>query len=101
MLHQPTPRSDLVSWAADAVGVLGMIGAKLVLLGPPFDGLAGLLDQRGISYLMLADLDAPAIRPLTTPVPVGEDDTALLQLTSGPVPHPRRSGSLTATSTPT
>ena len=36
MLHQPTPRADLAAWAADTVGVLGMIGAKLVLLGPPF-----------------------------------------------------------------
>ena len=89
MLHQPTPRSDLAAWAADTVGVLGMIGAKLVLLGPPFDRLAALLDQRGISYLMLADLADPAARPLTTPVPVGEDDTALLQLTSGSSAEPK------------
>ncbi|HKR49177.1 MAG TPA: fatty acyl-AMP ligase, partial [Pseudonocardiaceae bacterium] len=89
MLHQPTSRSDLAVWAADTVGVLGMIGAKLVLLGPPFDALAPVLDQRGISYLMLADLDNPAARPLTTPVPVGEDDTALLQLTSGSSAEPK------------
>ncbi|MGH3815282.1 MAG: fatty acyl-AMP ligase [Pseudonocardiaceae bacterium] len=89
MLHQPTPRSDLAAWAADTVSVLGMIGAKLVLLGPPFDSLAALLDQRGISYLMLADLDDPAARPLTTPVPMGEDDTALLQLTSGSSAEPK------------
>jgi fatty-acyl-CoA synthase len=89
MLHQPTPRADLVAWAADTVEVLGMIGAKLVLLGLPFDRLAGLLDQRGISYLMLADLDDPAVRPLTTPVPVGEDGTALLQLTSGASAAPK------------
>ncbi len=89
MLHQPTPRADLAAWAADTVRVLGMIGAKLVLLGPPFDRLAALLDHRGISYLMLADLDAPAVRPLTTPVQVGEDDTALLQLTSGSSADPK------------
>ncbi|MGH3888464.1 MAG: fatty acyl-AMP ligase [Pseudonocardiaceae bacterium] len=89
MLHQPTPRADLANWAADTVGVLGMIGAKLVLLGPPFDRLAALLDQRGINYLMLADLDDPAGRPLTTPVPMGEDDTALLQLTSGSSAEPK------------
>jgi fatty-acyl-CoA synthase len=89
MLHQPTPRVDLASWAADAVRVLGMIDAKLVLLGPPFDGLAPVLEQRGIGYLMLADLDDPAIRPLTAPVPVGEEDTALLQLTSGSSADPK------------
>jgi fatty-acyl-CoA synthase len=36
MLHQPTPRTDLAVWAADTVRVLGMIGARLVLLGAPF-----------------------------------------------------------------
>lgn len=89
MLHQPTHRADLASWVADTVRVLGMIDAKLVLLGPPFDQLAPLLDQRGISYLMLADLDDPAVRPLTAVVSVGEDDTALLQLTSGSTAEPK------------
>ncbi|MFZ0118498.1 MAG: fatty acyl-AMP ligase [Pseudonocardiaceae bacterium] len=89
MLHQPTHRADLASWAADTIRVLGMIDAKLVLLGPPFDQLAPLLDQRGISYLMLTDLDDPAVRPLSAPVPVGEDDTALLQLTSGSSAEPK------------
>jgi fatty-acyl-CoA synthase len=89
MLHQPTPRADLATWAADTVGVLSMIGAKLVLLGPPFDGLAPVLDQRGISYLMLADLDDSVAGPLHAPVPVSEDDTALLQLTSGSSADPK------------
>ena len=89
MLHQPTHRGDLASWVADTVRVLGMIDAKLVLLGPPFDRLAPLLDQRGIGCLMLAELDDPALRPLTVPVDVGEDDTALLQLTSGSSAEPK------------
>jgi fatty-acyl-CoA synthase len=89
MLHQPTHRADLRSWAADTVRVLGMIDAKLVLLGPPFDQLAALLDQHGIAYLMLSDLDDPAVEPLTAPVGVDEDDTALLQLTSGSSAEPK------------
>jgi fatty-acyl-CoA synthase len=89
MLHQPTARADLATWAADTVRTLGMIDAKLVLLGPPFDQLAPLLDQHGISYLMLAALDHPAIPPLAAPVPVDEDDTALLQLTSGSSAEPK------------
>ncbi|MGH3871999.1 MAG: fatty acyl-AMP ligase [Pseudonocardiaceae bacterium] len=89
MLHQPTPRADLACWAADTVAVLGMVGAKLVLLGPPFDGLAPVLDQREIGYLRLAELDDPAAQPLRTPVPVGEDGTALLQLTSGSSAQPK------------
>jgi fatty-acyl-CoA synthase len=89
MLHQPTHRADLAGWAADTVRVLGMINAKLVLLGSPFDRLAPLLDQRGIGYLMLTDLDNPAVPPLSAPVPVGEDDTVLLQLTSGSSAEPK------------
>ncbi|MGH4027267.1 MAG: fatty acyl-AMP ligase [Pseudonocardiaceae bacterium] len=89
MLHQPTPRSDLATWAADTVAVLGMIGAKLVLLGPPFEGLVSILDQHGIGYRMLADLGDPGTTPLAEPVPAGEDDTVLLQLTSGSTAEPK------------
>ncbi len=89
MLHQPTPRADLAGWAADTVRTLGMIDAKLVLLGAPFDQLAPLLDQRGIGYLMLTDLDGPTVRAPGAPVAVGEDDTALLQLTSGSSAEPK------------
>src|SRR5262245_3249324 len=89
MLHQPTSRADLTSWAADTVRTLGMIGVKLVLLGSPFDRLAPLLDQRGINYLMLTALDDPAVAPLATPVSVDENDTALLQLTSGSSADPK------------
>jgi fatty-acyl-CoA synthase len=89
MLHQPTPRADLAGWAADTVRILGMIGAKLVLLGSPFDQLAPTLDQCGIGHLMLDDLDNSAVQPLRAPVQMGEDDTALLQLTSGSSAEPK------------
>ncbi|MCW2631457.1 MAG: Long-chain-fatty-acid--(acyl-carrier-protein) ligase, partial [Pseudonocardia sp.] len=96
MLHQPTPRTDLAVWAADTVRVLEMIGAGVVLLGPPFDPLAGVLRQNGIAVRMLSELDTgPHTDPHTGTAPdvpaveVGEDDVALLQLTSGSTAEPK------------
>ena len=43
MLHQPTGRTNLGSWAEDTVSVLKMIDAQLVLLGAPFGALAPVL----------------------------------------------------------
>lgn len=87
MLHQPTPRTDLAEWAADTVSVLGMIDAKLVLLGAPFDALAPVLAERGIAFRLIDELDAD---PLTAdPDVASEDDTALLQLTSGSTAEPK------------
>ncbi len=89
MLHQPTARTDLMTWAADIVTVLGMIGAELVLLGAPFDALAPVLTERGIPFRMI---DALADQePLAEPGAdvATEDDTALLQLTSGSTADPK------------
>ncbi|SDI48568.1 fatty-acyl-CoA synthase [Actinokineospora alba] len=86
MLHQPTPRTDLAEWAEDTVRVLAMIGSKLVLLGSPFDAVAPVLDQHGIGYLRLEDLDG---EPLSEVVSVDEDAPALLQLTSGSTAEPK------------
>ncbi|MBV8932942.1 MAG: fatty acyl-AMP ligase [Kutzneria sp.] len=87
MLHQPTPRTDLAEWAKDTLRVLGMIEARLVLLGSPFDALAGLLDEHGVSYRPLGEpSDA---EPLAEPVHITEDATALLQLTSGSTAEPK------------
>src|SRR6201991_1464996 len=36
MLHQPTPRTDLVIWAEDTMNVIGMIEAKVVIVSEPF-----------------------------------------------------------------
>ncbi|MFD0202121.1 MULTISPECIES: fatty acyl-AMP ligase [Saccharothrix] len=86
MLHQPTARTDLAEWAGDTLRVLTMIGAKLVLLGAPFDALSGVLDENGVSYRRLAELDG---EPLAAPVDVDEDMPALLQLTSGSTADPK------------
>ncbi|WP_098961057.1 fatty acyl-AMP ligase [Pseudonocardia sp. N23] len=90
MLHQPTARTDLAVWAADTVTVLGMIDAKLVLLGAPFDALAPVLDEKGIAYRLLTDLDTAVATPLPVDVDVADEDaTALLQLTSGSTAEPK------------
>jgi fatty-acyl-CoA synthase len=89
MLHQPTGRTDLGAWAADTVSVLRMISAELVLLGPPFGALAPVLRQHGIPFRTIDSLDSggPGIRPDAGVA--GEDDTALLQLTSGSTAEPK------------
>ncbi|MFR9730039.1 fatty acyl-AMP ligase [Saccharopolyspora sp. MS10] len=88
MLHQPAPRTDLARWAQDAVRVLHVIGADLVLLGPSFEPLADLLRSYGIRHHDLAELAGHPDR-LAEPVPTGEDATALLQLTSGSTAEPK------------
>jgi fatty-acyl-CoA synthase len=87
MLHQPTARTDLRLWAEETVGVLTMIGAKLVLLGSPFEALAAVLSGHGIPCRLLDDLDGEPITPSADAA--GEDDTALLQLTSGSTAEPK------------
>ena len=87
MLHQPTARTDLAAWAEDTVSVLHMIGAELVLLGAPFDALAPVLAERGTAHRTIASLDGDPIVPDAEVA--GEDDTALLQLTSGSTAEPK------------
>jgi fatty-acyl-CoA synthase len=87
MLHQPTPRTNLAEWAEDTLRVLTMIEAGLVLLGSPFDALAGVLDEHGVRYLALTE--SAVGEPLTEPVRIGEDAIALLQLTSGSTADPK------------
>lgn len=87
MLHQPTARTDLAQWASDTLRVLNMIGSSLVLLGEPFEALAGVLDENGIAYRKITDLFDS--EPLAEPVAVDEDAPALLQLTSGSTAEPK------------
>ena len=85
MLHQPTPRIELAAWAQDTVTVLKMISCRTVLLGPPFDALGPVLDDHGVAYRLLTDLHG---EPADL-VEIGEDATALLQLTSGSTAEPK------------
>src|SRR5271170_8156828 len=86
MLHQPTPRTDLQRWADETTAVINMIGAKAVVVSDPFMAAAPLLSEKGIKVLTVAELlDNRPIEPVET----GEDDIALLQLTSGSTGSPK------------
>ncbi|TQM30551.1 fatty acyl-AMP ligase [Nocardia bhagyanarayanae] len=86
MLHQPTPRTDLAVWARDTETVLGMIEARAVVLGAPFDAAEPLLRERGITVVRIDQL---AEGPEIDPVPTTESDVALQQLTSGSTGSPK------------
>ncbi|MFE3444373.1 fatty acyl-AMP ligase [Nocardia sp. NPDC059180] len=86
MLHQPTPRTDLAVWARDTETVLGMIEARAVILGAPFEAAEPLLRERGIAVVRVDQLREGAE---TDPLPTGEADIALQQLTSGSTGSPK------------
>ncbi len=86
MLHQPTPRTDLMLWAQDTTNVIDMIEAKAVVISDPFLAAVPVLEERGVTVLTVADL--LAADPVD-PVETGEDDVALMQLTSGSTGSPK------------
>ncbi|GFG55606.1 long-chain fatty acid--CoA ligase [Mycolicibacterium agri] len=86
MLHQPTPRTDLVMWAEDTMNVVRMIEAKAVIVSEPFMVAIPVLEEQGIKVLRIPELlDHDPIDPID----VGEDDLALMQLTSGSTGAPK------------
>ena len=86
MLHQPTPRTDLMLWAQDTTNVVDMIEARAVVISEPFLAAAPVLAERGVTVLTVEDLlRADPIDPVET----GEDDVALMQLTSGSTGSPK------------
>ncbi len=86
MLHQPTPRTDLALWAQDTINVIDMIEAKAVVVSEPFLVAAPVLAERGVTVLTVEELlDAQPVDPVQT----GEDDVALMQLTSGSTGSPK------------
>ncbi|RJQ71656.1 long-chain fatty acid--CoA ligase [Pseudonocardiaceae bacterium YIM PH 21723] len=89
MLHQPTPRTDLGEWVADTLRVLGMIDAKLVLLGAPFDQLAPVLQQNNIDFTLLTELGDGEPADVSGAADIPEDTSLVLQLTSGSTADPK------------
>ncbi len=86
MLHQPTPRTDLVFWAEDTINVIDMIGAKTVVVSEPFTAAIPVLEEHGVNVVTIEQLlSADPIDPVET----DEDDVALMQLTSGSTGSPK------------
>ncbi|MCV7104136.1 fatty acyl-AMP ligase [Mycobacterium palustre] len=86
MLHQPTPRTDLQVWARDTLAIIAMIEATVVIVSEPFLAVVPVLAGHGVAVVTIGELLA------ATPVGVvdsGEDDLALLQLTSGSTDCPK------------
>ncbi|MCV7026474.1 fatty acyl-AMP ligase [Mycolicibacterium novocastrense] len=86
MLHQPTPRTDLLRWADETTAVINMISAKAVVISDPFMAAAPLLEDLGMTVLTVESLLAgTAVDPVATT----DDDVALMQLTSGSTGSPK------------
>ena len=88
MLHQPTARTNLATYAADTAAVLSLIGAKAAVLGDPFTDFVELLDGSGVEAFTVDQLIAEPGGPAPE-VEIAEDHTALLQLTSGSTSTPK------------
>ncbi len=88
MLHQPTARTNLVTYAADTASVLNLVGAKAAVLGDPFTEFLELLDGSGVAAFSVDQLVAEP-GGSAPDVEIGEDLPALLQLTSGSTATPK------------
>jgi fatty-acyl-CoA synthase len=86
MLHQPTPRTDLLLWAEDTTTIIHMIEAKVVIVSDPFMAAVPVLQKRGIAVVTVEQLLAS---DPVDPVDTDEDDLALMQLTSGSTGSPK------------
>ena len=86
MVHQPTPRTDLVRWADETTAVINMISAKAVVVSEPFMAAAPVLEAMGMTVLTIESLLESA--PID-PVDTDDDDVALMQLTSGSTGSPK------------
>ncbi len=86
MVHQPTPRTDLVRWAEETTAVIDMISASAVVISDPFMAAAPVLTELGMTVLTIESLlSSASVEPLDT----FDHDVALMQLTSGSTGSPK------------
>ena len=62
MLHQPTARTNLATYADETAAVLGLIGAKVVVLGDPFTDSATMFDGVADRVVTAGELSATPVR---------------------------------------
>lgn len=86
MLHQPTPRTDLGRWAQETAAVIGMIGARAVVVSEPFGAAVPILREWGMSVCTVEELSTA---DPVSPVHTTDEDLAFLQLTSGSTGSPK------------
>ncbi|CAN5621844.1 fatty acyl-AMP ligase [soil metagenome] len=80
MLHQPTPRTDLVRWATETAAVIEVIGARVIVISDPFMAAAPVLESLGLRVVTVSHLLESEAAEV---IPTAEDDVAMMQLTSG------------------
>src|ERR1700730_15102481 len=86
MLHQPTPRTDLLLWAEDTATVIDMIDARVLIVSDPFMATVPVLENAGIRVVTVEQL--LAADPID-PVETGEGGLAVMQITSGSTGSPK------------
>jgi fatty-acyl-CoA synthase len=86
MLHQPTHRSDLQTWAANTRKTLAVVGASTVVVGSPFLSAAREFAAVAKRSLLLPELLAGTETHIVT---ANDDAVAFLQLTSGSTGRPK------------
>ena len=86
MLHQPTVRTDLRLWSTETATVIEVIQAGKVIVSDPFMAAVPLLTGLGIRVLTVNQLLSGDPIDL---VDTGEEDLALMQLTSGSTGSPK------------
>lgn len=87
MLHQPTVRTNLDTYAHETASVLAVIGARMVVVGEPFLETARLFAAGGVQVVPVAELETGD--PSSDLPEVPETANALLQLTSGSTSTPK------------
>lgn len=89
VLHEPGRRAHQDAWEETAFHALRTVAADLVLLGRPYEAFAEVLRARGVPARAISELERPGLDRSFTPVEMGEDAAALLQLTSGSTAAPK------------
>lgn len=87
MLQQPSPRSDLAVWLADAVRATRLIGADLVVIDERFLAVLDPMTAEGLTVCTVDSLRGA--EPIEFDGDPDEADVALRQLTSGSTGVPK------------